>query len=431
MTEPNIPFDECRKYYDCEKNACPYYKEYIDPSSNTIVIPGMKLSQVQQIPVCIEKVLNTSKSFNSKAQQAAFVLSALWNVRDTINISFMPLPPGYPGIQPQWDGSLLDLKKQATSSMGVTTQISGCSIDADCPSRYDSPMACVNGSCVQNTTPLWYSKQQFTYVNNPNFILTPEDEQFEIDVRKLEPVEAIKKIIIEKIQPLVGLTINFVKSDGDIRIALDNTSGSWSYIGQQCKSIPPDSPTMNFGWLDTATIIHEFGHALGMIHEHQNPFGKGIDWNIKNVFAWANSTQGWDMYTTCQNILKKYDTEQVNGSEYDASSIMLYSYPSLLTNNNQQTYHNVVLSEADKLWLSSIYPKEGERKFPGQKDAISSVPPEKKTTFQDTWNSIFDNIENGSNIKENKQYTKHIIKALIALVIAGIVIFLIFRKNNT
>jgi hypothetical protein len=25
-------------------------------------------------------------------------------------------------------------------------------------------------------------------------------------------------------------------------------------------------------------VIHEFGHALGLIHEHQNPSG-GIQWN--------------------------------------------------------------------------------------------------------------------------------------------------------
>jgi len=38
-------------------------------------------------------------------------------------------------------------------------------------------------------------------------------------------------------------------------------------------------PTMNYGWLKDDTddveyrrvVIHEFGHALGAIHEHQNP----------------------------------------------------------------------------------------------------------------------------------------------------------------
>lgn len=38
---------------------------------------------------------------------------------------------------------------------------------------------------------------------------------------------------------------------------------------------------MNFGWVDVPTVIHEMGHMLGMIHEHQNPKGQNIDWNDK------------------------------------------------------------------------------------------------------------------------------------------------------
>ena len=36
---------------------------------------------------------------------------------------------------------------------------------------------------------------------------------------------------------------------------------------------------MNYGWIDAdspeeelrSVVLHEFGHALGLIHEHQNP----------------------------------------------------------------------------------------------------------------------------------------------------------------
>lgn len=30
------------------------------------------------------------------------------------------------------------------------------------------------------------------------------------------------------------------------------------------------------------TILHEIGHAIGLQHEHQNPFG-GIKWNLDQV----------------------------------------------------------------------------------------------------------------------------------------------------
>ena len=49
---------------------------------------------------------------------------------------------------------------------------------------------------------------------------------------------------------------------------------------------------MNYGWLTPDSdddelrrvVLHEFGHALGLIHEHQNPEG-GIEWNEPAVKA--------------------------------------------------------------------------------------------------------------------------------------------------
>lgn len=67
--------------------------------------------------------------------------------------------------------------------------------------------------------------------------------------------------------------------------------GSWSYIGTDVLTIPRNQPTMNFGWLKSSTpndeysrvVIHEFGHAIGCIHEHQNP-ATNIPWNKEAVY---------------------------------------------------------------------------------------------------------------------------------------------------
>ena len=40
--------------------------------------------------------------------------------------------------------------------------------------------------------------------------------------------------------------------------------------------------TMNLGWVTRRSVLHETGHALGLLHEHQNPKGT-IDWNEKQV----------------------------------------------------------------------------------------------------------------------------------------------------
>jgi len=180
-------------------------------------------------------------------------------------------------------------------------------------------------------------------------------DPIEEDIRKLSPVEAIKKIVRERIQPLVGLKFVFVDQGGSVRVGFDPQSGSHSLIGTDCiKSTEP--VTMNFAWLDAGTIMHEFGHVLGLIHEHQNPNGKPIQWNDSKVYTWAEQTQGWDQQTTYHNIIERYKIEQLNSSEFDPKSIMLYFFPPSLTTDNKGTTANFRLSKQDVKYISKIYP---------------------------------------------------------------------------
>lgn len=347
----NIPNDMCKPLYNCNSNECPEFKKYIDVSLSADVT-GTKeqqaqLKQLQQAAICVEKFQSaSSKKLESSSpyQRAAFLMSTLWNANQVLKVSFLPLPASYPGNQPQWDGS---------SKRPETTRIGQASSQASQLSEQE------------DTMPLWYTRDQVMTNKQPGVQLSTQDEALEKKVREMDPVNAIRYVIEQTLQPLIGLKFEWVESDdGDIRIKLDNRGGAWSYVGNQSKLISMEEPTMNFGWLDVSTIIHEFCHALGMIHEHQNPYGKGIDWNLQKLYSWALATQGWDLYTTCQNITKKYAIDQVNGSEYDPKSIMLYSYPAWLTNNKVGTYRNIVLSETDKDWLSAIYPKSGSRQSP-------------------------------------------------------------------
>lgn len=59
--------------------------------------------------------------------------------------------------------------------------------------------------------------------------------------------------------------------------------GSWSYLGTDATRVPKESFTMNLGFVDRPTVLHEFGHSLGLIHEHQSPFPGGFEWDRENV----------------------------------------------------------------------------------------------------------------------------------------------------
>src|SRR5262245_17937049 len=89
-------------------------------------------------------------------------------------------------------------------------------------------------------------------------------------------VRAAAMIWLEETQANVAFNFRDNK-DADIRISFSGL-GSWSALGQRCRRIPRKQPTMNFGYLNDysgdkdvrSMVLHEFGHALGLIHEHQS-----------------------------------------------------------------------------------------------------------------------------------------------------------------
>lgn len=180
-------------------------------------------------------------------------------------------------------------------------------------------------------------------------------DPIEKDIRNMTPEAAIKKVVMEKIQPHVSVKFEFVNIKGDVRIGFTPSEGSYSFVGTDCKQ-EESKKTLNFGWLDARTIMHEFGHVLGMIHEHQNPLGEPIKWDESYIYDWAKKSQGWDQETTYNNIIKPYNVNDINGSYFDDKSIMLYFFPPEFTMDKKGTVQNNKLSDIDIEWMDKIYP---------------------------------------------------------------------------
>ena len=163
-----------------------------------------------------------------------------------------------------------------------------------------------------------------------------------------------------------NITFIFVDSgDADIRVNIDSSAASWSYIGTDNLSISQTEPTMNFGWLTDSSsedefshvIIHEFGHALGCIHEHQSPSAAGIPWDKQAVYEYYAATQGWSHEDVDRNIFQVYASTTTQYSGFDTASIMLYPIPPSLTTNGFSVGWNMQLSEMDKRFIASAYPR--------------------------------------------------------------------------
>ena len=157
-----------------------------------------------------------------------------------------------------------------------------------------------------------------------------------------------------------NLTFEFgTAPDAEIRVAFDSTDGAWSYIGTDCRSIPQNQPTMNLGFQDGGTSAHEFGHAIGLGHEHQNPAG-GIQWNEAAVIRdLSGPPNNWNEDQIRHNVLNKYSVDQIKGTSFDGDSIMLYFFPARWTLNGVATKANEVLSDLDESFIASTeaYPR--------------------------------------------------------------------------
>lgn len=145
----------------------------------------------------------------------------------------------------------------------------------------------------------------------------------------------------------------------EIRVAFERGRGSWSYLGTDALVIPADQPTMNLGWDDPATALHEFGHALGLIHEHSNPDGN-IPWDVEAVLRdYSGPPNSWDRQTILANVLTVYDRRVLTNAGFDPKSIMLYPIPEAhVTDKSRAVGWNRTLSPGDAVLVAKLYPRD-------------------------------------------------------------------------
>lgn len=178
-------------------------------------------------------------------------------------------------------------------------------------------------------------------------------------------VQAKVEAIAKEWEAEANLHLQFVSSGAaEIRVSFAQKGFSWSTVGTDALTAGPDEATMNYGWLapDTDTreyqrvVRHEFGHALGMIHEHQNPAATGvIPWDRPKVYAYY-AQQGWTKADVDFNIFTVYSEDSTNHTSFDPTSIMEYAIPDSLTVGSYAIGWNTELSALDRQFMRSQYP---------------------------------------------------------------------------
>ena len=150
---------------------------------------------------------------------------------------------------------------------------------------------------------------------------------------------------------------------GLIRISFNKNGGNWSKIGRQALKTQDSAPTMNLADADPAVcspeeirsiVLHEFGHALGLRHEHQHPEA-GIPWSkpaATNYFM----ARGLLEPEINEQIFKTYRVTYAKRTEQvDLKSIMIYPIPAEITDGIFEVKLNSDLSNNDKLFVERYY----------------------------------------------------------------------------
>jgi hypothetical protein len=161
-----------------------------------------------------------------------------------------------------------------------------------------------------------------------------------------------------------NLAFSFGNSpDAEIRISFKGRGYS-SMVGTDAMGIAGPSPTMTLAnfTADTPelllrrTVLHEFGHAIGCIHEQASP-AVAIPWNKAKVYEYYARTQGWDREKIERNVLVRYGSADTKYTEHDPASIMQYPVDKALTDGRFETGWNNDLSTQDKAFIAQLYPR--------------------------------------------------------------------------
>jgi len=155
-------------------------------------------------------------------------------------------------------------------------------------------------------------------------------------------IDKRKEIIKNKIKSwsdICSISFEFLDNDNSnaiIRITFKET-GSYSHIGTDNLNVDKMKETMNLHpyifRYDDGTILHEFGHVLGLWHEHQHIDSK-IQWNKQIIYDYYSKHFNWSKEKVDYNILDRYQDDDYLAFDYDEKSIMHYDFKAILAGKN-------------------------------------------------------------------------------------------------
>lgn len=162
-----------------------------------------------------------------------------------------------------------------------------------------------------------------------------------------------------------NLMFDFESSDrnSDVRISFQPGDGNWSSIGTDAKNTQSSVATMNFDSsleksLDSTVVLQQFGRAIGLLEEQNNPYAN-IPWDQEAVYqAFSNPPKQWSIELIDRFLTQRWPEDSFPSRKpYDRNSVMHGSVSSDLILGNVEIEGGVEISSGDKEWVRVLYPE--------------------------------------------------------------------------